>query len=35
MEQFVAAYKDALSKYAEFTGRLSVAGYWRFFSSTS
>lgn len=30
MEQFTAAYKDALSKYAEFGGRLSVGGYWRF-----
>lgn len=30
MEQFVAAYKDALSKYAQFSGRLSVGGYWRF-----
>lgn len=31
MDQFVAAYKDALSKYAQFSGRLSVGGYWRFF----
>ena len=30
MEQFTAAYKDALSKYAQFTGRLGVGGYWRF-----
>lgn len=30
MDQFVAAYKDALSKYAQFSGRLSVGGYWRF-----
>ncbi len=30
MDQFVAAYKDAFSKYAEFTGRLSAGGYWRF-----
>lgn len=30
MEQFTAAYKDALSKYAQFGGRLSVGGYWRF-----
>ncbi|MEQ1700199.1 MAG: DUF805 domain-containing protein [Ilumatobacteraceae bacterium] len=30
MDQFVAAYKDALSKYAQFSGRTSVGGYWRF-----
>ncbi len=26
---FVGAYKDALSNYAKFDGRLSVGGYWR------
>lgn len=31
MDQFVAAYKDAvLGNYANFNGRLSVGGYWRF-----
>lgn len=31
MDQFVTAYKDAvLGNYANFNGRLSVGGYWRF-----
>ena len=30
MEQFTTAYKDALSRYTQFTGRLGVGGYWRF-----
>jgi len=31
MEQFIGAYKTAFSRYADFTGRTSVGGYWRFF----
>jgi uncharacterized membrane protein YhaH (DUF805 family) len=31
MDQFINAYKDALSNYAKFDGRLSIGGYWRFF----
>jgi uncharacterized membrane protein YhaH (DUF805 family) len=30
MDQFIAAYKDAIQKYAKFDGRLGVGGYWRF-----
>ena len=31
MDQFVTAYKNAvLGNYANFNGRLSVGGYWRF-----
>jgi len=32
MDQFIAAYKTALQKYAEFGGRTSLGGYWRFFA---
>lgn len=32
MDQFIAAYKDALQNYAKFDGRLGVGGYWRFFA---
>ncbi len=32
MDQFIAAYKTALQKYAEFSGRTSLGGYWRFFA---
>ena len=32
MQAFIDAYKDALSKYADFSGRLSLGGYWRFFA---
>ena len=30
MNDFVAAYQRALQRYADFTGRTSVGGYWRF-----
>ena len=30
MEDFVNAYKTALNRYADFTGRTSVGGFWRF-----
>lgn len=30
MDQFINAYKTALSRYADFTGRTSVGGFWRF-----
>lgn len=33
MEPFIAAWKDAVMKnYANFAGRLSVGGYWRYFA---
>ena len=32
MDQFIGAYKDAVTKnYANFSGRLGLGGYWRFF----
>ena len=30
MDQFITAYKTALSRYVDFTGRTSVGGFWRF-----
>ncbi|HUW02093.1 MAG TPA: DUF805 domain-containing protein [Acidimicrobiales bacterium] len=30
MDDFVSAYKTALNRYADFTGRTSVPGFWRF-----
>ena len=30
MAQFIDAYKTALSRYADFSGRTSVGGFWRF-----
>ena len=30
MEQFIDAYKNAFSRYADFAGRTSVGGFWRF-----
>ena len=30
IDQLTAAYKTALQKYAEFSGRTSLGGYWRF-----
>ena len=30
MDDFVNAYKTALNRYADFTGRTSVGGFWRF-----
>ena len=30
--RFINAYKDALQRYAQFDGRLGVAGFWRFFA---
>ena len=30
MNQFVDAYKNAFIRYADFSGRTSVGGYWRF-----
>jgi uncharacterized membrane protein YhaH (DUF805 family) len=30
MDQFVAAYQNALKRYADFSGRTSVGGFWRF-----
>ncbi|MGA9276127.1 DUF805 domain-containing protein [Ilumatobacter sp.] len=30
MESFLAAYKNALNRYADFSGRTSVGGFWRF-----
>lgn len=30
MEQFITAYKTALTRYVDFSGRTSVGGFWRF-----
>ena len=30
MDQFITAYKNAFSRYADFSGRTSVGGFWRF-----
>ena len=30
MEQFINAYKTALTRYVDFSGRTSVGGFWRF-----
>lgn len=30
MDQFIAAYKDALRRYTQFDGRLAVRGFWYF-----
>ncbi len=30
MDEFINAYKTALSRYADFSGRTSVGGFWRF-----
>jgi len=30
MEQFINAYKTAFTRYADFSGRTSVGGFWRF-----
>lgn len=30
MEPFVTAYRNALTRYADFSGRTSVGGFWRF-----
>ena len=30
MDQFITAYKTALSRYVDFSGRTSVGGFWRF-----
>ncbi len=30
MEQFIAAYKAAFSRFADFSGRTSVGGFWRY-----
>lgn len=30
MEQFIDAYKNAFSRYVDFSGRTSVGGFWRF-----
>lgn len=30
MAEFIDAYKTALSRYADFSGRTSVGGFWRF-----
>ena len=30
MAEFIDAYKAALSRYADFSGRTSVGGFWRF-----
>lgn len=30
MDQFISAYTNAFSRYADFSGRTSVGGFWRF-----
>ena len=30
MDQFITAYKNAFSRYVDFSGRTSVGGFWRF-----
>lgn len=30
MDQFITAYQNAFSRYADFSGRTSVGGFWRF-----
>ena len=30
MDEFITAYKTALSRYVDFSGRTSVGGFWRF-----
>ena len=30
MDQFINAYKTALTRYVDFSGRTSVGGFWRF-----
>lgn len=30
MNEFISAYKTAFSRYADFSGRTSIGGFWRF-----
>lgn len=32
MEPFIAAFKTAIGRYADFSGRTSIGGYWRFWA---